>query len=238
MYPWGNNSCDGLTTLCSALDIDSHSGVVNCCAFTHIMYALISLKVITMTDLLLAIRAPRRHLPNPTPQHIQDPSGSLLDSQDSHPVHNEGITQQPSLESLSSLYADYKYPDDLDIESEFFPFDSKADAIIYLWDAPCKSNRISCNRLTSLLQALPLIGVDGLSCKDGQTFRDKYEVRIPLMKTHTIQAHKSIRHHRKTQKLPQPMNHSEMECDDEDIELDRAIPQSQHSTLVDVPVYL
>jgi hypothetical protein len=60
MYPWGNNTCDGLTTLCGALDIDSHSGVVNCCAFTHIMYALIHQNVITTTDILLKIRAPRR----------------------------------------------------------------------------------------------------------------------------------------------------------------------------------
>ena len=93
-----------------------------------------------------------------------------------------------------------EYPEDLNVDSDWFPFDSKADALIYLWDAPGKSNRLPQDRLTSLLQMLPLIGVDGITLQSGQKFRDKYAARIPLMKIHTTTAVKSIRHHRKAKK--------------------------------------
>ena len=56
-----------------------------------------------------------------------------------------------SLDNVSTLYDDFKYPENLSIESDWFPFDSKSDALIYLWDSPGTSNRLPSDQLTSLL---------------------------------------------------------------------------------------
>ena len=122
----------------------------------------------------------------------------------SHFKHHEsgtvGDSKSEQIDVLSTLYQEYDYPHELKTDSDWFPFDSQADALIYLWDVPGKSHRLPQARLTLLLQTLPLLGVTGLSCSSGQYFREKYDARIPLMKTHSVWAHKSIRHRQKTNK--------------------------------------
>ena len=209
-YPWGDNhaDCQALQAICDALHITTSSGVRNCCTYTHIMYAILNTSSTQASHITKQIGSKEISHDVDSDTELSPPELDCIPPQPKGPIthqtdHHQHQTQsdQPSpLTGISSLYRDYEYPEMLDTDSEWFPFDTKADAIIYMWDAPCKSNRLPNERLTLLLQALPLIGVEDLTCNTAQAFRDKYDSRLPLMDLQSVSALKNIKQHRKANK--------------------------------------
>ena len=59
------------------------------------------------------------------------------------------------------------------------------------------------------------MGVMDLTCSSAQTFRDKYDARLPLMKINWVLAHKNIRHSRKKKK-GKPNKEDDSDSDEED----------------------
>jgi hypothetical protein len=243
-YPWGewdDVHCTSLQRICQSLEINQFSDVRNCCAYTHIMYAIVNSGTMKAQDMMrsMGMDPPRMDPPDADPPdadsdadssdgsyHDQSPNDQ--DQQDPRePLTPIIIDQSPNdqdhgqfqdrkddnkdptpFSDVSTLYQEYDYPKSLDPKSDWFPFDSKADAIIYMWDSPGKSSRLPQARLTLLLQSLPLIGVTGLTSQNAQKFRLKYDARIPLMKMHSVTAVKHIRWSRKHKRKRKQSNNS------------------------------
>ena len=208
-YPWGDqsNDCKLLGLICESLDIHTDSGVRNSCTYTHIIYGLLKTPGGTkiIKDLIQSLHRPEQEK-SPADllseqSHMEVPDTLDLDNDTPEQPQKSAPpvgSQMPPLPKFSTLYQEYHYPEELQTDSPYFPFDSKADAIIYMWDAPCVSNRLTHDRLTLLLQSLPLLGVQGLTCETAQSFRDKYDARFPLMKMNYVSTFRNIRQNRKT----------------------------------------
>ena len=141
-YPWGDTACTSLARICQALHINTASGVCNCCTYTHIMYAILKSTLVSVQDIIKDISPDhnRRHK-RPFTNKIEHShlfqagndfapvteEGTIYTQDDKNgPPDKEKETDPSPLALLSTLFQEYSYPEDLDVNDDWFPFDSKA----------------------------------------------------------------------------------------------------------------